>query len=156
MILAFAPISNPYVWIALQFVSGAFMGLFSLLMWALIADCIDYREMITGRREEGTVYATYNFLSKFVSSFSTSIIALCLSWCGCIAANQSEQTLEVARNVKMMSGLLPAIGCLIAFLAMHFVYNLDNKKLEEMNVALGRNPDGSLNTPDLAEMLDND
>ncbi len=147
MILAFAPISNPYVWIALQFVSGAFMGLFSLLMWALIADCIDYREMITGRREEGTVYATYNFLSKFVSSFSTSIIALCLSWCGYIAANQSEQTLEVARNVKMMSGLLSAIGCLIAFLAMHFVYNLDNKKLEEMNVSLGRNPDGSLNTP---------
>lgn len=156
MLLAFAPITNPYVWIALQFVSGAFMGLFSLLMWALIADCIDYQEMITGRREEGTVYATYNFLSKFVSSFSTSIIALCLSWCGYVAANQSEQTIEVARNIKMMSGLLPAIGCLIAFLAMHYVYNLDNKKLEEMNVALGRNPDGSLNTPDLAEMLDND
>lgn len=156
MILAFAPISSPYIWIALQFVSGAFMGLFSLLMWALIADCIDYQEMITGRREEGTVYATYNFLSKFVSSFSSSIIAVCLSLTGYIAAQQSEQTLEVANKIRVMAGLLPAIGCLIAFLAMHFVYNLDNKKLAEMNVALGRNADGSLNTPELADVLNND
>lgn len=156
LILAFAPITSPYVWIGLQFVSGAFMGLFSLLMWALIADCIDYQEMITGRREEGTVYATYNFLSKFVSSFSSSIIAVCLSMTGYIAAQQSNQTLEVANRIRVMAGLLPAIGCLIAFLAMHFVYNLDNKKLAEMNVALGRNADGSLNTPDLADVLSND
>lgn len=156
LILAFAPITSPYVWIGLQFVSGAFMGLFSLQMWALIADCIDYQEMITGRREEGTVYATYNFLSKFVSSFSSSIIAVCLSLTGYIAAQQSNQTLEVANRIRAMAGLLPAIGCLIAFLAMHFVYNLDNKKLAEMNVALGRNADGSLNTPDLADVLSND
>lgn len=156
LILAFAPITSPYVWIGLQFVSGAFMGLFSLLMWALIADCIDYQEMITGRREEGTVYATYNFLSKFVSSFSSSIIAVCLSMTGYIAAQQSNQTLEVANRIRVMAGLLPAIGCLIAFLAMHFVYNLDNKKLAEMNVDLGRNADGSLNTPDLADVLSND
>lgn len=156
MILAFAPISSPYVWIALQFVSGAFMGLFSLLMWALIADCIDYQEMITGRREEGTVYATYNFLSKFVSSFSSSIIAVGLSVSGYVAAMQSEQTLEVANNLKIMSGILPAFGCLIAFLAMYFIYNLDNQKLSEMNVALGRNADGSLETPDLADVLSSD
>ena len=156
MILAFAPISSPYVWIALQFVSGAFMGLFSLLMWALIADCIDYQEMITGRREEGTVYATYNFLSKFVSSFSSSIIAVGLSVSGYVVAMQSEQTLEVANNLKIMSGILPAFGCLIAFLAMYFIYNLDNQKLSEMNVALGRNADGSLETPDLADVLSSD
>ena len=156
MILAFAPISSPYVWIALQFVSGAFMGLFTLLMWALIADCIDYQEMITGRREEGTVYATYNFLSKFVSSFSSSIIAVGLSISGYVAAMQSEQTMEVANNLKIMSGILPAIGCLIAFLAMHFIYNLNNQKLAEMNVALGRNADGSLETPDLADVLSSD
>lgn len=156
MILAFAPITNPIVFIALQFVAGCFMGMFTLLMWALIADCIDYQELITGRREEGTVYATYNFLSKFVSSFNSSIIAICLAMTGYVASQQSEQTWEVAQRVKMMGGLLPAVGCILAFLFMHFIYNLDNKKLAEMNVALGRNADGSLNTPDLSEVLNND
>ena len=64
--------------------------------------------------------------------------------------------MEVAKNLKTMSGILPTIGCLIAFLAMHFIYNLDNQKLSEMNVALGRNADGSLETPDLADVLSSD
>ncbi len=156
LILAFAPISNPYIWILLQFVSGAFMGFFTLLMWAMVADCIDYQELLTGRREEGTVYATYNFMSKFVSSFSSSIIAVGLAMTGYVAELQSEQTMEVATRVKTMSGLLPAIGCIFCFIAMHFIYNLDNKELAEMNKKLGRNEDGSIDVPELSEVLSND
>ena len=154
LMMAFAPISNPYVWIVLQALSGAFMGFFSLLMWALIADCIDYQEMITGRREEGTVYATYNFLSKFVSSFSASIIAVGLSMTGYVAELQSNQPIEVAKNLKTMSGLLPAIGCLFCFLAMQFIYNLDKEGVADMNKALGRSEDGSLEVPELGDLLD--
>lgn len=138
LMLAFVPMKSPLLWIVLQAVSGAFMGLFNLLMWAVIADCIDYQEMITGRREEGTVYAMYNFLSKFVTSFNSSIIALGLAATGYVAELQSDQTVQVANNIKMLSGLLPAIGCLLCFLVMHFLYNLDKQGVEDMNRRLGR------------------
>lgn len=154
LIMAFVPISSPIVWIVLEAISSAFLGFFSMLMWALISDCIDYQEYLTGRREEGTVYSTYNFLSKFVSSYSSSIIALGLAAVGYNADLGINQAAGVASNIKMFSGLLPAIGCLLAFLAMHFIYTLDEKELAKMNRALGRNDDGSIDTPEVADVLE--
>lgn len=154
LILAFAPITNPCVWIILQAISGAFMGLFSLLVWALISDCIDYQELVSGRREEGTVYATYNFLSKFVSSFNSSIIAMMLAAVGYVTALGADQTLEVAQNVRMMSALLPAVGCFLCFIAMKFIYNLDKQGVEDLNRALGRSSAKTAETADLADILE--
>ncbi|MFR5601730.1 MAG: MFS transporter [Lachnospiraceae bacterium] len=44
----------------------AFMGVnfFNLVIWANITDVIDYQEVMTHQREDGTVYAVYSFARK--------------------------------------------------------------------------------------------
>ena len=51
-IATFVKFKNPYVWIA--FIGIAMFGacFYLTLMWALVADCIDYQEEKTGRREK--------------------------------------------------------------------------------------------------------
>ena len=39
-------------------------GLFNLLIWAFITDVIDYQEVQTGSRDDGTIYAVYSFARK--------------------------------------------------------------------------------------------
>ena len=35
-----------------------------MLMWANITDIIDYQEVLTGKRDDGTIYAVYSFSRK--------------------------------------------------------------------------------------------
>ncbi len=51
------------------------------------SDCIDYQELKTGRREEGTVYATYSLGRKLAQGFGASIIAFLLMLTGYISEN---------------------------------------------------------------------
>ena len=63
-LLFFLPITNPYIFIAINCFAGIGTGLINLLVWALVGDAIDYQEYITGKREEGIVYAAYSLVRK--------------------------------------------------------------------------------------------
>ena len=63
-VAAFVRIRNPYVWIVLVAIAMFGSAFYLTLMWALVADCIDYQERRTGRREESSIYATYSLFRK--------------------------------------------------------------------------------------------
>lgn len=132
------PMTNPYTWFILQGIAAAFTAFNSLLTWALVADCIDYQEFQTGRREEGSIYATYSLFRKFAQGFGASMIAFLLGFTGYQASLKADQLPGVADNIKLLACLLPLIGNVISFVVMTYIYNLDNKKLAEVEKALGR------------------
>lgn len=123
---------NPYVWIAFIGVSMFGTCFYLTLMWALVADCIDYQEEKTGRREEGSIYATYSLFRKIAQGVGASIIALSLDLTGYSekldALSQAE---GVPEKIYTMTGALPLIGALICLCSMHFLYNIKDKKSEE-------------------------
>ena len=51
-VAAFVRIRNPYVWIVLVAIAMFGSAFYLTLMWALVADCIDYQERRTGRRRK--------------------------------------------------------------------------------------------------------
>lgn len=131
-IATFVRFDNPYVWIAFIGVSMFGTCFYLTLMWALVADCIDYQEKKTGRREEGSIYATYSLFRKIAQGVGASIIALSLDLTGYSekldALSQAE---GVPEKIYTMTGALPLIGALICLCSMHFLYNIKDKKSEE-------------------------
>lgn len=131
-IATFIKFKNPYVWIA--FIGIAMFGacFYLTLMWALVADCIDYQEEKTGRREEGSIYATYSLFRKIAQGLGAAVVALAL---GSTGYNEKldavSQAPGVAEKIYIATGALVFIGSLICFVSMHFLYTLEDKKGEE-------------------------
>lgn len=129
-IATFVKFENPFIWIALIAVAMFGSAFYLVLMWALVADCIDYQEMKTGRREEGSIYATYSLFRKIAQGVGASLISVCLSLTG-YNENLSalEQAAGVPENIYFMTGFLPFIGSIICLVSMHFLYNLGDEPI---------------------------
>lgn len=130
-IAAFVRIKNPYVWIALVAVSMFGTAFYLTLMWALVADCIDYQEQKTGRREESSIYATYSLFRKIAQGVGAAVVSYAI---GATGYNQNlgalEQAPGVPEKIYFVTAFLPFIGAIISFLSMLFLYTLDDNAQE--------------------------
>lgn len=126
-VAAFVKIKNPYIWMVLIGIAMFGAAFYLVLTWALVADCIDFQEASTGRREEGSIYATYSFFRKIAQGLGAAIISLALDFTGYESSlGALEQQSGVAEKIYFMTGILPCIGSVICLVSMHFLYNLDD------------------------------
>ncbi|MDR3138939.1 MAG: glycoside-pentoside-hexuronide (GPH):cation symporter [Treponema sp.] len=135
------------LWIILCLLTSLSTVIFSMVGWAMVADCIDYQEQQTGKREEGTVYATYSLGRKLAQGFGSSIIAFLLILTGYNSALGAQQSMDTANNVRILIGLTQFVCLLFLFILLRFVYNLGKKKVEEMESSLGRSRGSYANMP---------
>ena len=127
-IATFVRFENPYIWIAFMSVAMFGAAFYLVLMWALVADCIDYQEKMTGRREEGSIYATYSLFRKIAQGIGSALIALALKLTQYDSTLSATQQLAgVPERIYFMTGILPFIGSIICLVSMHFLYTLDDK-----------------------------
>ena len=136
-ILFLFPSKNPWVYIILITVSGIGSGLYGMIVWALVGDVIDYQEYLTGKREEGIVYATYSLSRKLVQAIVGSIGGFALAAIG-YQSGAATQTPEVAESIRNIIILVPLIGYAFGAICLKFIYNLGNKTLNEVNAELER------------------
>lgn len=129
------PTKNAYLFMGLYFISNVGLGAFNVLVWALVADTIDYQEYITGTREEGIVYASYSLVRKLGQAIAGGVGGFTLTFIG-YQVGATTQTEQVALGIKNIITILPVIATIVAFLAMTFVYNLSKDKLEEVTKEL--------------------
>lgn len=126
-----------YVYMAMMALFWLFLGVFSMVAWALITDVIDYSELKNGKREDGSVYAMYSFARKCGQALASGISGWLLALIGYsseIAAAGGKQTPEVLDGIFTISNLVPAIGLLALAAILWFWYPL-HKKQVEANVA---------------------
>ena len=129
------------IWIALQMLVSVSFGMFTVLCWAMVSDCIDYQEVRTGRREEGTVYAIYSLGRKVAQGLGAAVVLLFMGWLGFVSAENGitpTQTPEVVNRIRILIGAVQFVCCLGQFVFLTFVYNLDKKKVQEIQEKLGR------------------
>ena len=125
---------NPIIFIVLMLIGSVGMGFFNMVIWAFITDVIDYQEVMTGSRDDGTVYAVYSFSRKLgqalaggIQGFALGLIGYASSTAG-QAVVQSQSTLDGIYNICTLT---PAIGYLVVLLLLIFVYPLSKKVVEE-------------------------
>lgn len=136
-VAAFVRIRNPYLWMVLLAVAMFGAAFYMTLMWALVADCIDYQEKVSGRREESSIYATYSFFRKVAQGIGAAAVSFAISATGYSKdLGALEQAAGVPEKIYFVTSFLPLIGAVISFVSMHFLYKLnDNAELEDNSEA---------------------
>lgn len=134
-ILFLFPVKNPYVFIGIYFISSLGAGFFNILTWALVGDAIDYQEYLTGKREEGIVYASYSLVRKLVQALIGGIGGYSLSLIG-YQSGAATQSPEVANGIMKLVTAIPLVGYIIGFLSLIFIYDLTKEKLANVQEEL--------------------
>ncbi|MFW9787768.1 MAG: MFS transporter [Candidatus Thorarchaeota archaeon] len=108
------------------------------LIWSpLLADVIDYDEILTGKRRE-TTYAGMNALiSKPSISIANALFLLVISAFG-FDNTQSVQTNSAILGIRLGYTLIPAFGFLIGAFVMWKWYKLDGKDWMDKKIELGK------------------
>lgn len=134
-LLYFIRPQNVWVYVALQFLCWFGLGIFSMVVWALITDVIDYSEIKNGIREDGSVYALYSFARKLGQALTSGLSGALLSMIGYKKSTAFDK--NVVEGIFDISTLLPAISFILLALILWFWYPL-KKKLVDENVGFLR------------------
>lgn len=126
---------TPWIFITFMLIASIGIGFFNMVIWAFITDIIDYQEIQTGHRDDGTVYAVYSFSRKLGQALAGGIGGYALYAIGYVSVaagqppvQQSQQTLDGIYNI--CTGV-PALGYLIVFLLLTFAYPLGKQAVEK-------------------------
>ncbi|MBQ2806134.1 MAG: MFS transporter [Clostridia bacterium] len=125
------------IYIGCQLINSLGIGIYSTVSWAMMGDAIDYNEWKTGKREEGVVYSLHSFFRKLAQGLGPSLVLLVMYALGYVGANKGNQTIQVATNMRYLVAALYLFSAVLQFLGLALIYNLDKKKLAQMNRELG-------------------
>ena len=139
-LLLFLPLGNGMAGLAGYVVAQVFFGLglgfYTCVSWALMADAIDYNEWKNGTKEEGTVYSLHSFFRKLAQGLGPSGVILIMGALGYDGSLGADQPFHVAENMKWLVAALYSFSAIVMFVSIAFIYNLNKKKVEEMNAEL--------------------
>lgn len=114
---------NPWVHVIW---SGVAMGLASIsiyMQWGLVGEAIDYNEMITGKRTEGSIYGTFNLSRRVGQAIGNSSAVLMLGLVG-YDGSLAVQSAGTVFGIKALCVLLPGIFVLGSWAAFRFLWNM--------------------------------
>ena len=135
LLLFFLRLKNIPVFMVLLFLATVGTGLFNLIIWAFITDIIDYQEVATGKREDGSVYAVYSFARKVGQALAGGVGGFVLTAIGYVS-EAPAQTEAVAGRIYTVATLVPGLCYLAVFLIIKFAYPLNKKEVEKNAAAL--------------------
>ncbi len=110
------------------------IGLGAVLIWTLIADCVDYSTFRTGKHQGGIVSSTATLMKKTAGGVGAVVLNLSLAAVG-FAPLAASQTPEAAAGVKSVMTLVSAGIALIGFVLMLF-YPLSKSRMAEIKEAI--------------------
>ena len=123
---------NPYVHIIISNLAFGLAGLSIYMQWGLVSEAIDYNEMITSKRTEGSIYGTFNLSRRVGQTIGNSAAILMLGWIG-YDANLSIQSATTVTGIKALCVLLPGIFVLGSWAAFKFLWNMDSETRQKIN-----------------------
>ena len=128
-LLFFLKTNSMWVYILINLIGFLGFGVFNLIMWAYITDIIDDREVRSGHREDGTIYAVYSFARKVGQALAGGLGGWTLGWIG-FDESAAVQTEAVTRGIYDIATLIPAILYTLVALSLAFVYPLSRRRVE--------------------------
>lgn len=130
----FMHITSPLLFIVLFFFLSIGVGFYNVTIWAVITDVLDYQEVHTGERDDGTIYAIYSWSRKLGQAVAGYIVGAAVSWVGYdsqAAKAGLEQSPQTLSGIYMLFLLIPGILYALTALIMWFWYPLGRKQVAE-------------------------
>ena len=137
LVLFFLRTENAYLFLGVVVFSGFGLCFFTLEVWAMVTDVIDYHEKLHHRRDEGTTYACFSFFRKLGQTLAGIGASMALAAVGySTAADVVTQTRAVNEGIYSIATIVPFVMYLCMFLLLQFGYPLTKKALAELHVEL--------------------
>lgn len=125
-------IENVVLFTVLNICSMIGQTAFTMLIWALVSDCLDYSEWKTGFRSDGSMYSTYTFSRKIGSTIASSGLAASLALVGYVSGENVVQTQEAVTGIYYICNMIPLLCYTLQLIGIGLIFNLDKKKTDEM------------------------
>ena len=125
-----AKITNPWLYVGISAISMLFMNTFNMLIWAKITDVIDYNEILTGKRDDGTIYGVYSFSRKIGQALAGGLGGFALTFIGYNSAAAVQST-AATNGIYTLATLFPGVCYIVVALILMFAYPLTKKVVEE-------------------------
>jgi GPH family glycoside/pentoside/hexuronide:cation symporter len=104
----------------LAFLSGAGIATAYVIPWAMVADIIEYDEVKTGQRREGSYYAFASFFQKLATGVAIWALGQVLSATGYVTPTAAmpapDQPAGAIVAIRVFIGLVPAALLVLAIL----------------------------------------
>ena len=111
------------------------MAMVSIQMqWGLVGEAIDYNEMATGKRTEGSIYGTFNLARRIGQTIGNGFALYALGWIGYIGTAETQTDITII-GLKVICVLIPAIFVLGSWAAFKFVWNITPEVRAKMAAA---------------------
>ena len=132
VIMYLAPFDNMKMVLAGDIIFGLFNVGFPMSL-SMVADSVDYMELKTGTRTDGTAYATYGLATKIGNAVGGAFGILIMSAFGYVA--NAQQTAQALKGINFTVNLLPAILFFLAA-AMCLLWKMTDKEAEDIRAQL--------------------
>lgn len=132
LIIYLAPFDNIKMVIAGSVVYGLFNMAFPLTL-TMLSDTVDYMELESGIRTDGTAFATYGLATKAGNAIGGAIGVVLLASFGYVANQQ--QTPEAMSGINLVVNVIPAVLYLLASVCCLF-WKLSDKKANQIREQL--------------------
>ena len=109
------------------------LGFWSVVIYMLVADTVEYGMYKTGTRAAGITFSLQCFAAKLKNGLIGSVVLMSLSSVGFIEGENAIQPAGVADGVWALFCLFPAAGFAIALILLLVFYKLRTKDVQVMS-----------------------
>lgn len=134
---------NPVVFLVLNCIAGAGLGMFNLVVYALVTDVIDDIQVQTGVREDATCYSVYSFCRKVGQALAGSLSGAALTFVGYQAGATAVQTQATVDGIYNLAVLVPGVFMIAMLFIFLFLYPLDKKRVNNNAAMLKANAENA-------------
>jgi glycoside/pentoside/hexuronide:cation symporter, GPH family len=131
----FVPSDQVVLAFAMFVIWGFTFNMATPLLWAKMADVVDYGQYKNGVRITGMIYSSVIFFIKLGVAIGGAAAGWLLAGYGYQAG--AVQTLDTQEGILLSFTLYPAIGSIVVALVMRW-YSLDNQKVQQIHLELNR------------------
>lgn len=125
-------VHNVYMFLLLYILGMIGQTAFTMLIWALVADCLDYSEWKEGVRSDGSMYSLYTFSRKIGSTIASTSAAAALSAIGYVAGQNVVQSASAITGIYYLVNAVPLLSCILELVGIGLIFNMDKKMTDQM------------------------
>ena len=129
-------IKNVYIYSALVVLGTIGQTVFTMLIWALVTDCLDYSEWKFNERSDGSMYSLYTFSRKIGSTIASTGVSFGLAAIGFVSGSNVVQTAEAVNGIYFLVNIIPVVTCALEVIGVGLIFNLNKETTEQMYAEL--------------------
>ncbi|WP_379698357.1 MFS transporter [Mediterraneibacter gnavus] len=129
-------IKNVYIYSALVVLGTIGQTVFTMLIWALVTDCLDYSEWKFHERSDGSMYSLYTFSRKIGSTIASTGVSFGLAAIGFVSGSNVVQTAEAVNGIYFLVNIIPVVTCALELIGVGLIFNLNKETTERMYAEL--------------------